>query len=65
LELYFDGKIIVFYNGHINREFEFLVEDMLLDDFKVTEDIINHLKEISTFEESVEYLRNQLIFYSL
>ena len=65
LELYFDGKIIVFYNGHINREFEFLVEDTLLNDFKVTKDIIDHLKEISTFEEAVEYLRKQLIFYSL
>jgi hypothetical protein len=65
LELYFDSKIIVFYNGHINREFEFLVEDTLLNDFKVTEDIIDHLKEISTFEEAVEYLRKQLIFYSL
>jgi len=65
LELYFDDKIIVFYNGYINGKHEFLVEDTLLDDFKVTEDIIDHLKEISTFEEAVEYLRKQLIFYSL
>jgi len=66
LELYFDDNIVIFHNGNNKMpESKILVESMPLDDFKVTEDIINQLKIISSFEEAVKYLRKQLLFYMI
>ena len=66
LELYFDDNIVIFHNGNNKMpESKILVESMPLDGFKVTEDIINQLKIISSFEEAVEYLRKQLLFYMI
>jgi len=67
LGLYINNNVIMFYRGFgvIPSESLILVDDIILKNFELTEDIINHLKSIDTFQEAVKYLKQQLIFYSM
>jgi len=67
LGLYFNNDIIMFYRrfGAIPSESLILVDDIILKNFELTNDIINHLESIDTFQDVVKYLKQQLIFYAL
>jgi len=67
LGLYFNNDIIMFYRrfGAIPSEFLILVDDILLKNFELTNDIINHLESTDTFQDIVKYLKQQLIFCAL
>jgi hypothetical protein len=67
LGLYFND-IILFYRRSLTKqqsESLILVDDVVMKNFELTDDIVNHLKSIDTFQEAVNYLKQQLIFYSL
>jgi len=67
LGLYFNNDIIIFYRrfGAIPSESLILVDDIILKNFELTNDIINHLESTDTFQDVVKYLKQQLIFCAL
>jgi len=68
LGLYFNNNIVIFYKrSYANQQSEslILVDDMVMKNFELTGNIINHLKSIDTVQDVVKYLKQQLIFYSL
>jgi hypothetical protein len=67
LGLYFNNDIIMFCRrfGTIPSESLILVDDIILENFQLTNDIINHLESIDTFQDVVKYLKQQLIFCAL
>jgi hypothetical protein len=68
LGLYFNNNIVIFYKrSYANQQSESLivVDDMVMKNFELTENIINHLKSIDIFQDAVRYLKQQLIFYTL
>jgi len=68
LGLYFNNNIVIFYKrSYASQQSEslILVDDMVMKNFELTGNIINHLKSIDTVQDAVRYLKQQLIFYSL
>jgi hypothetical protein len=66
LGLYFNNDIIMFcrFRG-MPSESLILVDDIILENFQLTNDIINYLESTDTFQDVVKYLRQQLIFCAL
>jgi hypothetical protein len=64
--LYFNNDIIMFcrFRG-MPSESLILVDDIILENFQLTNDIINYLESTDTFQDVVKYLRQHLIFCAL